>query len=92
LTGNEEDITLLRRKLGLYQEDIQREDSTAHNLSLIIGNQSTGRWMKRSAFENPHVLAKEIGGELSNWKLPRGSMNDYASARGSSAGCSNRTR
>jgi protein SCO1/2 len=36
--------------------------------------------MKRSAFENPHVLAKEIGGELSNWKLPRGSMNDYASA------------
>lgn len=80
LTGKEEDITLLRRKLGLYQEDIQSDDSTDHNLSLIIGNQSTGRWMKRSPFENPYVLAAEIGGELHNWKQPRASKNDYANA------------
>ena len=80
LTGKEEDITLLRRKLGLYLEDIQSDDSTDHNLNLVIGNQTTGRWMRRSPFENPHILATQIGGELHNWKLPRGSENDYSTA------------
>jgi cytochrome oxidase Cu insertion factor (SCO1/SenC/PrrC family)/FtsP/CotA-like multicopper oxidase with cupredoxin domain len=80
LTGKEEDITLLRRKLGLYIEEIQGEDTTDHNLNLVIGNQATGRWMKRSPFENPYVLATQIGGELHNWKLPRGGDNDYANA------------
>jgi protein SCO1/2 len=80
LTGKEEDITLLRRKLGLYIEEIQGDDSTDHNLSLVIGNQATGRWMKRSPFENPYVLATQIGGELHNWKRPRGAGRDYADA------------
>jgi protein SCO1/2 len=80
LTGKEDDIISLRRKLGLYIEDIQSDDSTDHNLNLVIGNQSTGRWMRRSPFENPHVLATQIGGELHNWKLPRGSENGYANA------------
>jgi protein SCO1/2 len=80
LTGKEEDITLLRRKLGLYIEEIQGEDSTDHNLNLVIGNQATGRWMKRSPFENPYVLATQLGGELHNWKLPRPAERDYANA------------
>jgi len=46
---------------------------------MIIGNQSTGRWMKRSPFENPYVLADQIGNWLNDWKAPpRG--KDYASA------------
>jgi copper(I)-binding protein/cytochrome oxidase Cu insertion factor (SCO1/SenC/PrrC family) len=69
LTGKEEDITLLRQKLGLYLEEIQ-DDSNNHNLSLIIGNQATGRWMKRSPFENPYVLATQIGSWLSGWSMP----------------------
>ena len=36
--------------------------------------------MRRSPFENPYVLATQIGGELHNWKLPRGSEQDYADA------------
>lgn len=80
LTGKEQDITLLRQKLGLYIEEIQGENSNDHNLSLIIGNQSTGRWMKRSPFENPYILASQIGGELHNWKLPRQNNRDYANA------------
>lgn len=80
LTGKEEDITLLRKKLGLYIEEIQAEGSRDHNLSLIIGNQATGRWMKRSPFENAHVLAIQIGGELHNWKIARTSGRDYADA------------
>ncbi len=78
LTGKKEDIILLRKKLGLYIEEIQ-DGSNNHNVSLIIGNQTTGRWMKRSPFENPHVLADQIGNWLTGWKRkPKG--NDYTTA------------
>ena len=82
LTGREEDITRLRKKLGVYIEEIQGPDSRDHNLSLVIGNQSTGRWMRRSPFENAYVLAKQIGGELHNWKMPStvDSSRDYSRA------------
>lgn len=80
LTGNKSDIVKLRRKLGLYIDEIQ-DGSNNHNVNMIIGNQSTGRWMKRSPFENPHVLADQIGNWLSGWKAsPRG--DDYANAPG----------
>ena len=78
LTGEEQDIILLRKKLGLYLEDIQ-DGSLNHNVSMIIGNQATGRWMKRSPFENPYVLAEQLGSWLTGWKNPpRG--GDYADA------------
>ncbi len=80
LTGKESDITLLRKRLGLYIEEIQGEDSTDHNLNLIIGNQSTGRWMKSSPFENPHILATQIGKWLHNWKQVPRTKNTYADA------------
>ena len=67
LTGNMDDIIQLRKKLGLYIEEIQ-DGSNNHNVSMIIGNQATGRWMKRSPFENPHVLADQIGNWLTGWK------------------------
>jgi len=78
LTGDESDIIQLRRKLGLYIEEIQ-DGSNNHNVSMIIGNQTTGRWMKRSPFENPYVLADQLGNWLDGWKAPpRG--GDYADA------------
>ena len=78
LTGDEEEIVELRRKLGLYVEEIQ-DGTNNHNVNMIIGNQATGRWMKRSPFENPHVLADQIGNWLTGWSAPpRG--DDYANA------------
>lgn len=78
LTGDEDDIIQIRRKLGLYIEEIQ-DGSNNHNVSMIIGNQKTGRWMKRSPFENPYVLADQIGNWLTGWKKT-GRNADYASA------------
>jgi len=78
LTGNEKDIIKLRKKLGLYIEEIQ-DGSNNHNVSMIIGNQKTGRWMKRSPFENPHVLADQIGNWLDGWKSPQ-QHRDYSKA------------
>ena len=78
LTGNESEIIELRKKLGLYIEEIQ-DGSNNHNVSMIIGNQATGRWMKRSPFENPHVLADQLGNWLTGWKAKQ-KGGDYASA------------
>lgn len=78
-TGNEEDIILLRRKLGLYIEEVNK-DPLDHNLSMIIGNQATGRWMKKSPFENPYILATEIGTWLHNYKAPSEARNLYQDA------------
>ncbi len=80
LTGKEEDITLLRRKLGVYSKIDPGKDALDHNLSLVIGNQGTGRWMKRSPYENPYVLATQLGSWLHNWKLPSEAARDYADA------------
>jgi cytochrome oxidase Cu insertion factor (SCO1/SenC/PrrC family) len=79
LTGDEEDILLLRRKLGLYIAEVNK-DPFDHNLSMIIGNQATGRWMKRSPFENPYILATEIGTWLHNYKTPSARENLYQDA------------
>ena len=80
LTGKEKDITLLRKKLGVYSKIDPGKDSLDHNLSLVIGNQGTGRWMKRSPYENPYVLATQLGSWLHNWKLPSEAVRDYADA------------
>ncbi len=78
LTGNIDDIIELRKKLGLYIEEIQ-DGSNNHNVSMIIGNQATGRWMKRSPFENPYVLADQMGNWLNDWSAPPKGAN-YADA------------
>ena len=80
LTGNKQEIVELRKKLGLYIDGIDNgPNKNNHNVSMIIGNQKTGRWMKRSPFENPYVLADQLGNWLDGWRSPpRG--QDYASA------------
>ena len=78
LSGNKDDIIQLRRKLGLYVEEIQ-DGSNNHNISMIIGNQATGRWMRRSPMENPYMLADQLGNWLTDWKAPQRGR-DYASA------------
>ncbi len=78
-TGTERDILLLRKKLGLYISEVNK-DPFDHNLSMLIGNQRSGRWMKRSPFENPYILATEIGTWLHNYKQPSGRKNQYQDA------------
>jgi protein SCO1/2 len=80
LTGNEADITLIRKKFGLYSEDSEGEKLKEHQLNHIIGNQKTGQWMKSSPHQNPYVLATQLGSWLHNWKLPPDKKRDYADA------------
>lgn len=79
LTGNSDDITELRHKLGLFIEGVDNGRNKDHNLSLIIGNQASGRWMKASPFENPWILADQLANTLHNWKEPS-TEQSYADA------------
>jgi protein SCO1 len=66
LTGTEEDIKLIARKLGLSSlTDLSNRDG--HMPSLMIGNEPAGRWMRNSAVDNPRFLAATIGNFL-GWK------------------------
>ena len=78
LTGKKSDIIQLRKKLGLYISEIQ-DGSNNHNVNMIMGNQTTGIWMKRSPFENPHVLADQLGNWLTDWKKAS-TEGDYSNA------------
>ena len=79
LTANENDTARLRTKLGLYNPS-EGTELKEHGLNIIIGNQATGRWMRSGPFENPYVLARQIGDWLHNWKIPPSQMLDYRAA------------
>ncbi|HET9578077.1 MAG TPA: SCO family protein [Usitatibacter sp.] len=57
-TGRAQDILLIRKKLGLVDAAGERPDE--HTMSMIVGNDRTGVWMKRSSFDNPKVLARVV--------------------------------
>lgn len=82
LTGRIEDIDELRQKLGLYYPpQFGVDNKNDHDLNLVIGNQATGRWQKASAFENPEILATQLGSWLSNWSIASAKENaPYAQA------------
>lgn len=71
LTAKEEDVILLQKKLGLWVTDAQSVDPKDHSINLIVGNESTGRWSKRSSFDDPKVLARLLGQSLHNYRFAR---------------------
>jgi cytochrome oxidase Cu insertion factor (SCO1/SenC/PrrC family) len=80
LTGKEKDITLIRRKLGVFDDSDEGKSITEHSLHSVIGNQTTGRWMRGSPFENPYVTAMQLGSWLHNYKLPEKLGASYSEA------------
>lgn len=56
LTGKEEDIELISKKLGLYTPPDSR-DPDGHAPALMIGNVAKGIWMRNAALDNPVFLA-----------------------------------
>jgi len=87
LTGKKEEIDDIRTKLGLYIKDLDEtlpDGQIDHNISLVMGNQKTGRWMKRSPYETAEVLSTMLGDWLHNWKKTGNELvsADYKSAQG----------
>jgi protein SCO1/2 len=80
VTGAPDALVRVRTKLGVDIDDVESLKLSQHPISLVMGNQSTGRWMKRSPFENSYVIADQLGRWLHNWKLPSAEERDYANA------------
>ena len=77
LTGKQQDIELISRKLGLYSEP-NPSNPDGHTPMLIIGNEATGQWMRNSALDNPKFLARTIGDWLNSWQTARKAPKSYA--------------
>lgn len=82
LTGREADTTLLRKTLGLFRDGIEAGRLGEHNTSFLLGNESTGQWIKRSSFDEPKVLAWLLGRSLSHAKTDQKTeLTSYAAAK-----------
>ncbi|HLF95599.1 MAG TPA: SCO family protein [Methylococcaceae bacterium] len=79
-TGKKDDIKRLRQKLGLYREEAGGEKLNQHHTSFLVGNEATGRWMKRSPFDNPKVLAWLLGQSLPSYRVDGPQRASYAEA------------
>jgi protein SCO1/2 len=80
LVGSREDVDLLQRRLGVrpISPNGRLEE---HDTNIIMGNEVTGQWIRRSAYENPQLLANLLGSRLQN-HLPAGVPRDSYSAAG----------
>jgi protein SCO1/2 len=78
LTGKEEDIKLLARKLGLYF-DAPSEVRDGHTPDLVIGNAATGQWTRHSAVDNPRFLVTAMETLLDGYGRA-GARQSYAEA------------
>jgi len=79
LTGTQEDIDLISRKIGLYSPP-DPSNPDGHVPSLLVGNEVTGQWMRNSAVDNPKFLARTIGDWLNSWQGPQRELKSYAEA------------
>lgn len=88
LTGKKEDIVEIQRKLGLIGKRVPK--LTEHNTNLILGNEVTAHWIKRSPYDHPKVLANLLGDALHNYaKSSASSLQPFSAAaeiRGRSRG------
>lgn len=61
LTGKDDEIQQLRRKLGIYDRDPAIDADKSQHLGLIVyGNEATGRWRHTSALADPAYLARVV--------------------------------
>jgi protein SCO1/2 len=62
LTGKKSDIDLIRKKLAMYSED--ETELSDHAINFVLGNATTGRWLKRTPFDNPKALVATLLGRM----------------------------
>jgi protein SCO1/2 len=80
LTGKKSDIVLIQRKLGLIGERVP--SLKEHNTSLIVGNETTAQWIKRSPYDHPKVLANLLSDGLRNYAdAGAAAMQSFAAAK-----------
>lgn len=80
LTGKQEDIDLVRKKLGMLRAD--EKDLGDHKTSFLFGNESTGQWVKRTPYDVPESLVAVLLGRLQSYTLAdTGPRPDYTTVK-----------
>lgn len=80
LTGKKSDIETIQRKLGLI--GAQAPSLKQHNTSLIVGNEATAQWIKRSPYDHPKLLANLLSDGLRNYAATSNAgMQSFAAAK-----------
>jgi protein SCO1 len=80
LTGKREDINKLQRSLGLRIIDPKKV--TDHDTSLMMGNEKTGQWIKRTPYDDPKLLAHILGEVMFNYATSvKGTSKPYDQAQ-----------
>jgi protein SCO1 len=81
LTGKKSDIVLIRKKLGMYDRSGETQ-LNQHSTSFIVGNESSGQWIKKTPYDAPMSLARALGYSLSKHKvIPGGKHASYSEAK-----------
>lgn len=62
LTGEFEEIELIRHRLGMYDPDpVIDADKTQHSGLVAMGNERIGRWGATPAMDKPHYIVRALG-------------------------------
>jgi len=67
LTGKQDDIELVRKKLG-QAADPGQDKLKNHSSTMMIGNTTTGQWLQAGMTDDPRHIAVIAGDWLSSWK------------------------
>jgi protein SCO1 len=59
LTGKEKDVAVATQALGLGVLS-QTNERESHSMTLMVGRESTGQWMKLSSTDNPRFIAASV--------------------------------
>jgi protein SCO1 len=70
LTGKEDEIETISRKLGLYSAP-DPANADGHTPTLLIGNVAAGEWMRLSALDNQRFLARKLNELIDNRQRPK---------------------
>jgi protein SCO1/2 len=74
VTGKGKDIDLIRRKLGVYEDD---GDKTQHSGVLIYGNEATGQWAATPALADPTTIVRSVMRLVRSAKGPNNSSEQF---------------
>jgi protein SCO1/2 len=80
LRAEESDVERIEKHFGLDLDSDEFDDPDDHNISLVLGNERTGQWIKRSPFDNPGALARILGYRLFDGMVAQNTVKSYSEA------------
>lgn len=82
LTGRAEDVTEIRKAVGLYRNDGKAETVLSeHGISILLANEAAGQWIKRSPYEETKALQRLLVGRLQSKPLSNAEMGRLATEK-----------